>query len=112
MPITEDLLRQLGFAQQNPPHIWILGAIGSDDRLRLSYTGDVWRLERGDRHVSAYLTSPAALLEAALAAAYQAGVRDAHSRLHAALGLDRLMEQVVDRVTDRVTDQIHDSRDD
>lgn len=111
MQITEAVLKELGFEQQNPPHIWVYtephlrGQKHSSLHwsYRLVFNKTEWNLTiREYKEVSGYFGSRVQTVMEIMrqidVLAHAAGVAKTQAALHQALGLDKLKQDILDRL--------------
>jgi len=102
LPITEELVKELGFVQQNPPYIWDYPLNGQFHygektcRLVKSKYGEVdqWTFQYGKANPVMVMDVMAMIRVVALVA-YNQGVEDTQNKIYDGLGLHRLVEDVV-----------------
>ena len=96
MLITEELLKNLGFTQQNPLTIWDL-YYGGERYFRFERLGDDWYFcFRKHRRVLA--KDLLSMMYTVAFMAHADGVEETQNKLYDALGLNRLVEMTVDRL--------------
>lgn len=111
MKITEDVLKELGFVQQNPPHIWDYSLHGGGGVYH--YQKDLCRVVKGShagkdtftfQYGKAYpviVGSVMDLIRVIATNAHYKGVTETQDKLSDALGLDRLLDKFEERLSDR-----------
>jgi len=98
--ITEELLKNLGFIQQNPPFIWDL-PVGTNYRyIRCIKREEGWYVsfDKSKQAQMVNVNNPTHLLSVIASTAYNKGVADNQDKLQEALGFDRLVDVVIDRM--------------
>lgn len=103
MKITEEVLKELGFVQQNPPHIWDYPLGGKffygEQMFRfVKQAGDGkenWSLHYG-KDFMYNCNDVMSMVMFIATTAQNRGVRETQDKLHDALGLHRLVEAVVE----------------
>ncbi len=99
MKITENVLKELGFIQQNPPNIWDYqfhgGGIGnSEKKCRMYKSKDDWHLIYGNNR-SALVTSVMGMIEIVAVFARDQGANEIQEKLFDALGIEQKIEKII-----------------
>lgn len=108
MKITEEVLKELGFAQQNPPYIWdypVNGKIGyGDDMIRVTkadhHGKEIFQFQYG-RAYPVIVGTVMAMVQVVATIARSQGVTETQDKLYAALGFDRLLDRLEERIDRR-----------
>lgn len=102
MKITEEILSELGFVQQNPPHIWDYPMNGVPSFFRFCKIGEQWMFILHKNHPIAVSDVMSAIRVVAVISRND-GVQETQNKLYEALGLDRLLEKTIEAYSNSQT---------